>query len=356
MENQHVPPIFPEFMNSVDVDVLVNGKGYPKVFYARHMKSGLCGYNKETVMVDDDAIKAMLPTFRGKPVYMNHRADVPLENIKEEACGYVTRSFWNEMDGWGWSEILIIDDAAIEAIERRGISVSNAYNPTAYEGGGVNHNVPYDRKITNGEFHHLALVDNPRYENAKIFTPEAFKAYQDEKKRQNAALLNSKKEGSKMTLKLFKDKREEVSEIEAGTSVEFTNSKGQPVVATVEDMIKAVEAAQAKPQTVLVNGKEMTVEQLTKQYEATLTNGKDGEGEETPAETPAPAPVTTQPVPAETPAPVAPNAAPTAPAAGETLENGVNHFDQLSNAKGTTKTTQTIDTEASRLARGKARY
>lgn len=54
-------------------------------------------------------------------------------------------------------------------IENKGWSVSCAYDYTkADTSGGTENNIPYDIEFLDGEFNHLALVDNPRYEGANI--------------------------------------------------------------------------------------------------------------------------------------------------------------------------------------------
>lgn len=321
--------------------------GYPKFYYARHMKAGVAGYNNETIMVNDDTIKRMLPTFNGKPVYIEHQ-DVKLETLKEDAAGFVVDSFWNELDGWAWDKIMITDTDAISLIEGSGWAVSNAYIPTESQGGGTTHNVPYDREITNGEFTHLALVPNPRYEEAKIFTPEQFKNYQEQKRQQLNELKNSnpeKKAG--IMLEFFKTKREAVSQVDADTSVELTNAKGEKLVVSVEDMVKAVESAQtvqnAKPTMIKVGDKEMTAEQLTKAYlELQNAKGKKNESDEDEKENESEEDEDMENSEDED--------------ADDMEKKNSKHFDELKNAHKRDAAVQTIDTDANRLARGKANY
>lgn len=170
---------------------LHNAKGFPDIFYARHMESGLCGYDNEKILVDADTMKKMAPSFAGKPVYVDHQ-DVNLKKLQEEADGYVADCFYNELDGWLWSKIIVVSDKGKKAVNN-GWSVSNAYIPTMWSGGGSHHNVDYNRKMGEAEFTHLAIVPNPRYENAKIFTPEEYKNYCTAKRQQIEELRNSKR-------------------------------------------------------------------------------------------------------------------------------------------------------------------
>lgn len=174
------------------------------------MQAGICRYEDKVWLADVDAIKSMMPSAIGKPVYIHHdegTKESRLKNLKEEAAGYITESFYNELDSWFWFKFLAIDDKAHKAISQ-GWSVSNAYLPIAVAGGGTKNNCPYDSEVKSGEFTHLAIVPNPRYEEACIMSPEEFKAYQDEKKRQLSELQNSKTEGTTM---FFRTKKEPVT-------------------------------------------------------------------------------------------------------------------------------------------------
>ncbi len=215
-----------------------NAKQFPSVYYCRHMQPGICRYDNETVLVDTDAIKKMMPTAIGKPVYIQHQ-DVDLENLKEEAAGYIVESFYNPLDGWCWFKFLAIDDEMHAAISD-GFSVSNAYIPTEVGDGGTKNNCPYDREYLNGRYTHLAVVPNPRYEGARIYTNEEFKAYQDVEKRQLKELQNSKptqpKKG-KHFMEFFKNKREKTDVIDKDTIVPLPGG-GE---ATFGEMLNAVE-------------------------------------------------------------------------------------------------------------------
>jgi len=218
---------------------LGNAKQFPKTYYAKHMQAGICGYKTEKILIEADQMKEMAPSFVGKPIYVNHQK-VDLENLKQQAAGYISDSFYNELDGWLWVKFVVIDDAAHDAI-MRGWAVSNAYVPTQWdEKGGLWHNIPYDRRIMAGDFTHLAIVDDPRYEGACILSPDGFKSYQAEKKQKLNELTN-KKEPSTM-FSFFKTKREPVTadKIDADTMVEIDGA-----VISVQEMVNSVAADKA---------------------------------------------------------------------------------------------------------------
>lgn len=253
-----------------------NSKQEPRIFYAKHIAPGVCGYEDETVFLSEDALRKMDKTFAGKPIYVNHQK-VNLDNLQEEADGYVIESFYLPEDGAHWTKNIVVSDKGHEAIGK-GWAVSNAYIPDEFGAGGEWHNVPYDREITNAHYTHLAIVENPRYEEATIMTPEEFKMYKESKREQLKQLENSKTEkGEKrMNWKLFDKKEKTNSEEISNTMVELSNgstvSIGEMINAVEED-IKAKEEKKDKcnedvlEKVVKVNGEDMKVSELVKAFE-----------------------------------------------------------------------------------------
>lgn len=257
-------------------EIIDNATMYPSFYYAKHLAAGLAGYEDETILIDTDALKEMMPTFVGKPIVVNHQ-NIELNNL-EKRDGTVIESFYNELDGCAWTKMLIETDAARQAIAQ-GCSVSNCYQPTEWDNGGKHHNVPYDRKIKNGIFKHLAIVPNPRYEEAKIYTPEEFNLYQKEK-RDKLKILQNAKEGKKM-IKLFKNTREEVKEIDEDTFMEMEDGSS----ISIKDMKNAVKENALKEKQkevksvdlnteIEVDGVKMSLKDLKDKYNS-LKNGKD---------------------------------------------------------------------------------
>jgi hypothetical protein len=167
-----------------------NAKTEPKIYYCRHISQGICGYNNETILVTDDVLKNMNPEFAGKPVYVEHKK-VDLDNMQEQADGYVVESFFCKEDGKHWAKFIVVSDRGHEAIAR-GYKVSNAYEVEEFGVGGEWHAIKYDREVMKGKYTHLALVDNPRYEEAQIMTPQEFKEYREREREQINRLQNSK--------------------------------------------------------------------------------------------------------------------------------------------------------------------
>ena len=185
-----------------------NAKTLPKVYFGLHMVEGVAEYpgNDQPfrIFINEDTIKKMDPSFQGRPVYVKHVDHVDLDNIQQDADGYVTRSFFNALDGKHWVEFIVVSDKGHEAISK-GWKLSNAYIPKTLIGGGLWHGVSYEKEIIEGEYEHLAIVPNPRYEESIILTPEQFKEYNNGKESALKKLANSKdKETKKMKFNFFK--------------------------------------------------------------------------------------------------------------------------------------------------------
>ena len=250
-----------------------NAKEEPKVFYCKHIAPGVCAYADETILIGEETLKGMDKTFAGKPIYVNHQK-VNLENLQKEADGYVAESFYLPEDGCHWAKMIIVSDKGQEAI-RKGWKVSNAYVPDEFGIGGEWHNVPYNREVMKAHYTHLALVDNPRYEEATVLTPEQFKQYKEEKKAQLKELENTKGEGKTM-FKLFKKAEVTNSDDLSKVMVELSNGSAVSIgemVNSVEEKLKEEKASKKNEddileKTVKVNGEEIKVADLIKEYES----------------------------------------------------------------------------------------
>ena len=260
---------------------------YPKVFFARHIGEGVVSYKntdgeEDIFFIGNDTLKKMNASFTGKPIYIQHQ-EVPLSQMKERAVGYVVESFYLPEDGKQWLKMLITDDEAFDAIQN-GWKVSNAYNVKDLGAGGVWHNIPYKREILDGEYEHLALVADPRYEEAVIMNPEDFKSYKEAKKKELDAMSldNSKKavikksvennKERKTMFQFFTKKKVENMDGVALQDVEVQLENGSSM--KIGDIVKSVEEKLKKQatetpieeKTVMVNGKEVTISALIKMY------------------------------------------------------------------------------------------
>lgn len=174
-----------------------DGKG--QVFYGLHFYPGVARYQEPgteafTVYLNEDTLRKMDPSFAGRPVFVLHVDSVEqdVDELRKEADGWAVESFYNPADGKHWVKFLMCSDRGLEAVQR-GLRLSNCYVAKNYGPGGVWNGVAYDKEIIDGEYEHLAIVPNPRYDESVIMTPEEFKAYNDEKQAELRKLANANK-------------------------------------------------------------------------------------------------------------------------------------------------------------------
>lgn len=193
-----------------------NATDYPKTYYFKHMEKGIAHYPAKdiTVLINDDALIKMQNTLNNKPIYIEHKdaKEDRVENLERNMHGVVAESFYNKLDGWFWSKVVIFTDKANDLI-RKGWLISNSYKATELtQNGGIYHNIPYDLEIKNGIYDHIALVESPRYEGVMILTPEEYKKYNQELeiKLQNSNPNSIKR--SKNMFNLFKKAKVEATD------------------------------------------------------------------------------------------------------------------------------------------------
>lgn len=178
------------------------------VWYGLHFYSGLAEYQEPDkdpyrVYLNENTLRAMDPSFAGRPVFVQHvdGVDENLDSLRNEADGWVVESFYNESDGKHWVKFLVCSEEGESAI-RKGWQLSNCYIPKTFSNGGLWNGIAYTKEITGGEYEHLAIVPNPRYEESVIMNPEQFKKYNEDKKVELKRLSNERKEPG--MLKFFK--------------------------------------------------------------------------------------------------------------------------------------------------------
>jgi|GEM_PF-2580906 len=145
------------------------GKTYTAQFWTPGLVS-YCDSGAGVALLRKETMDAMLPSFVGKPVTIEHVEGSPeeIENAGK-AVGKVTKAYWNPDTGWYNCDFTVENDEAKTKVES-GWSVSCAFDVSEQTGPGGEYNaIPYQEEITSGTFTHLALVENPRYEDSKIF-------------------------------------------------------------------------------------------------------------------------------------------------------------------------------------------
>jgi hypothetical protein len=224
--------------------MIKNATTLPKVYYGLHFCPGVAEYREPgkdpyRILVNESAIRSMNPTFAGRPVYVKHVDEVDLTKIQEEADGYVIESFFNAADGKTWAKFIVVSDKGHEAVRNKW-GLSNAYIPKEFAQGGLWNGADYQKEVTRGEFEHLAIVPNPRYDSV-ILTPEEFKAYNTEKELELKRLANSKEEpkGEDRMLFFKRTKVENSADFES-MSVTLPLSKKERTLSQVVNELDAI--------------------------------------------------------------------------------------------------------------------
>jgi hypothetical protein len=271
-----------------------NASQEPQVYYGLHLAPGVAEYKENILDLDSkqsgeptrilltsDFAKRMDPSFAGKPVYVRHVEDVNLQNLQEEADGYVFKSFYNPLDGMHWVQFVVVSDKGHAAI-LNGEVLSNAWLPKDFVAGGKYHGVDFDAEMVDGEYTHLAIVPNPRYKESIVLTPDEYKEYCEEKKVQLAAVTNAetKKDqgaGKMDILKVFKKAKVENSEEISKYSITLPKAKVTKTIEQIVNELDTILAAQNAGEMVEVNpkhmvkihdGSEMSVGDLVQKHKA----------------------------------------------------------------------------------------
>ena len=245
-----------------------------KIWYGVHMYPGVAEYRESDrepyrVFLNENTIRRMDPTFAGRPVFVMHVDGVStdLHSLRNEADGWVVESFFNEADGKHWVKFITVSEEAERAI-KNGMRLSNCYIPKSFSNGGQWNGVDYQKEIVDGEYEHLAIVPNPRYEESVILNPEQFKKYNEDKKLELIRLANQKDEGKKSMWKFFERKKVENSVDIESMSVVLPKSKREIVISQLLNEADEAEVAKGQPRLVnasdlvVVDGEKVTVGEL----------------------------------------------------------------------------------------------
>ena len=261
-----------------------------KRYRAEHIRPGLVGYPENeqlgTLLVTQEAIDKMRPTFIGKPVVNVDHTDASPEDLfdfttgqlEEVAVGVVAEVGKLE-NGWDYVDVVIWDEDTQKNIEN-GFSVSNAYLPTEEGPGGVENQIPYDNELKDGEYLHLAIVPNPRYQNAKIYANSVQLERNPQEDKSMGIKLFRKKEAPKPVVK---NATEEMEEMDVTNAV-YKNEDGSEV--SLEEMVNAYKAQKNQSKNSVLNeddeidvdGEKVKVSELLNAYKA----GKTAENAEPP--------------------------------------------------------------------------
>ena len=149
-------------------DISDEAKGKGRKFVSRFIEAGVAHYRDfGDVLITKETLDKFINTMVGCPVIITHK-DIDDNNADKERVGVVSEVWYNSADGWYYCSGIIWDKKAIDLVKNQGWSVSCTYDFESDNQSKTHNGKKIDREFTNGEFLHLALVDNPRYERANI--------------------------------------------------------------------------------------------------------------------------------------------------------------------------------------------
>lgn len=227
--------------------MIKNVKSLPIVMYGKHMSAGVAEYREPgkspyRILVNEVAIREMDASFQGKPVFVQHVDQVDLDTLQVDADGYVVESFFNTADGAHWVKMILVSDKAKDAV-KSGYRLSNAYTPLTLAGGGISKGVEYQKEVMSGVYDHMALVNDPRYEDSILLTPDQFQAYNQQKLTELKSVANSLVRGTRNMFKLFK-KTEVMNSDELNDTIVKLPKSGKEI--SIASLINAADEAEDK--------------------------------------------------------------------------------------------------------------
>lgn len=257
---------------------LSNESQWPKTYTSKFLHPGLVDYSdiglgilnlsKETI--DEHLINS----FQDKPVVVKHK-EVNTDNFIDLAVGYIKNVYYNAMDGWYYCDFLITKDEGHEKI-RNGWGVSCAYKVGQLGQGGKLHNIVYNGNIVTGEGEHLALVQNPRYEDCRVIINGKPGIVYNEK---DFLLRNSKQEDNKMFFNFFGKKEDKG--FSQDTLVDIGGDKKAKLgdIIALNNSLSEAHKIDGKHEIELTNGKKLTLEEAVANYVKSLGNAATDEKE-----------------------------------------------------------------------------
>ena len=262
------------------VFIKMNAKEWPKEYSCNFLEPGLVSYEdvgagiallkKETIL---KALKSMV----GKPVLIDHK-DVTPKNFERHAVGLVSTTRYDDFGEWAWANFILTDDEAKEVVSK-GYSVSCAFDVKATGAGGEWHAIKYDEEITDLEFTHLALVENPRYEECKIYVNSKGATVKTEEKH------NKQKEVRMFGLFKKKENKSEKEKIDVSNIFIDIDGKKVPMMdlinsRTKKENDKEMVELSLEDEVELEGGDTVKISELVAAYNKKNDEDKDKEKEE----------------------------------------------------------------------------
>lgn len=229
-----------------------------RTFTAKFITEGLCGYKEQNdiTLVRECALEKMAETFINRPVIKSpHDLNITRENIMSKASGVVADVFKQKDANDWWVKFNIWDEDLLKSIDRDGFEyVSCAYFITENGGAGRYNGIDYQTEVLDGFYHHLAVTNNPRYNDSDIIRLNEEKSLNSGKfsdiVKFNEDIITNKGEN-----KMFGIKK---SPVEVDKDITFKTNCGE---LTIEEMISKINELDEKTKEIPAESQEEVVEE-----------------------------------------------------------------------------------------------
>lgn len=134
-----------------------------KFYKRKFITSGIVGYDDTgdgNLLLKKSVIDEGLKSIVKKPVIITHEG--------KEAVGEVVDAYFNQDDDSFICGFNVWNKEAIDLLDNKGYGISCTYNILKEKkDGGTYHNIPYSSEAEEIDFTNIAIVENPRYEEAR---------------------------------------------------------------------------------------------------------------------------------------------------------------------------------------------
>lgn len=232
-------------------------------FKARLLEPGIVSYEDQQagkVLLKQSTLSRCINSFIGNPLILKHKRITP-QNRKQHELGEIDRVFYNSEDAWWWCEGTVKGDRTKQAVKDIGL-VSCAYVVNATAPGGKYHDIPYNEEITDFSGEHLAIVDNPRYEEARIFLNSKTKPMSMFKwfKKKPASVAAAPTEETKVEVKTVENSTASIAEdISADTEIQIDEAGTKT---TLGELVANARTSVSGDDEFEVDGKKVTLNAL----------------------------------------------------------------------------------------------
>ena len=154
-------------------------ENWPKRYRAEFIWEGTMDYKDlgmGTIFIGEDVLDKMNPSFISKPIINEAHQDLTPEQaykLNNEQAEAIADGIVYEVgklaNGRYYADMMIWEQDTQENIDNNEYNVSCAYVSQKTGPGGKYEGIKYDEEVLEATYTHMAIVDNPRYEEVTIY-------------------------------------------------------------------------------------------------------------------------------------------------------------------------------------------